>query len=119
MSKAFDGMIREQIELFTKNFPTFEDNTANTEYAKILEDEAVKSKEWENTRNKVFTVDEDELVIGTKRGWYWSPLMTNRKPLTDKTKTVQDMERELRIREGAFMDQNWRNKSSRDKHRFC
>ena len=35
MSKAFDGMIQEQIEVFTKNFTTLEDNTANTEYTKI------------------------------------------------------------------------------------
>ena len=40
-------------------------------------------------------------------------MLTNRKPLTDETKTVQDMEREVQIREGAFMDQNWRNKKSR------
>ena len=26
--------------------------------------------------------------------------------------TVQDMEREVRLKEGAFMDQNWRNNKS-------
>ena len=44
MGKAFNGMIREQIEVFTKNFPTFEDNTANTENTKILYSDIANGK---------------------------------------------------------------------------